>query len=80
MQNFPYFVWKSPLASNQFRVVFREVKLRTRKGYPIAYSIKSIPNKFETWEKAQAEADRLNQAVLQGKTIQWEEVEEIVTE
>ena len=80
MLNYHYFVWKPPQISNQFRVVFREVKLRTRKGYPIAFSVKSIPDMFETWEKAQAEADRLNQAILQGRALHWEETEEVETE
>lgn len=55
-----YFVWKGPSYSDPFRVVYREVKTRTRKGIPVSYILKSIPYEYESWEMAQLMADNLN--------------------
>lgn len=65
-----YFVWKGPLYSDPFRVVYREVKTRTRKGTPVSYRIRSIPYEYETWEMAQVMADELNsRSVLVGEGV-----------
>lgn len=71
MQSTEYFVWKRPIIGEPFRVVWREVHSRTHKGYPITYVIKSIPDAFETWDKAQFVANRLNLDILQGKLQDW---------
>jgi hypothetical protein len=55
-----YFVWKGPSYSDPFRVVYREVKTRTRKGIPVSYVLKSIPFEYETWDMAKVMADDLN--------------------
>ena len=73
MQSTEYFVWKRPIIGEPFRVVWREVHSRTHKGYPITYVIKSIPDVFETWDKAQFVANRLNLDILQGKQQEWPE-------
>ena len=67
MQPTEYFVWKRSIIDEPFRVVRREVHSRTHKGYPITYVIKSIPDAFETWDKAQFVANKLNLDILQGK-------------
>jgi hypothetical protein len=59
----PYFVWKSPASGEAYRVVRREVKARTSKGHPVTYMLKSVPRVFESWEKAQQVADRLNRRI-----------------
>ena len=71
MQTSEYFVWKRPVIDESFRVVRREVHSRTRKGYPISYVLKSIPVAFETWDKAQLVANKLNLELLQGKLQDW---------
>lgn len=63
----PYFVWKSPAAGEAYRVVRREVKVRTSKGHPVTYMLKSVPKVFESWEKAQQVADRLNRRIRSGE-------------
>jgi len=73
MQSSEYFVWKRPIIDESFRVVRREVHSRTHKGYPISYVLKSIPVAFETWDKAQYVANKLNLELLQGKFQDWPE-------
>ena len=73
MQSSEYFVWKRPIIDETFRVVRREVHSRTHKGYPISYILKSIPVAFETWDKAQFVANKLNLELLQGKLQDWPE-------
>ncbi len=73
MQSSEYFVWKRPIIDQSFRVVRREVHSRTHKGYPISYILKSIPVAFETWDKAQFVANKLNLELLQGKLQDWPE-------
>ena len=73
MQSAEYFVWKRPSICEPFRVVRREVHTRTRKGYPITYILKSIPVVFETWDKAQFVANKLNLDLLKGKLKDWPE-------
>lgn len=73
MQSSEYFVWKRPVIDELFRVVRREVHSRTHKGYPISYALKSIPVAFETWDKAQFVANKLNLELLQGKLQDWPE-------
>lgn len=80
MQPSEYFVWKRPVVSEPFRVVRKEVHARTHKGYPITYVLKSIPGAFESWDKAQFVANKLNLDILQGKLKEWpeEEIQDIV--
>ena len=73
MQASEYFVWKRPVIDCSFRVVRREVHSRTHKGYPISYILKSIPVAFETWDKAQYVANKLNLELVQGKLKDWPE-------
>ena len=73
MQSAEYFVWKRPVISEPFRVVRREVHTRTHKGYPITYVLKSIPVAFETWDKAQFVANKLNLDLIKGKLKDWPE-------
>ena len=73
MQSPEYFVWKRPVIDEFFRVVRREVHSRTHKGYPISYVLKSIPVAFETWDKAQYVANKLNLELMQGKLQDWPE-------
>lgn len=73
MQASEYFVWKRPVIDETFRVVRREVHSRTHKGYPISYILKSIPVAFETWDKAQYVANKLNLELVQGKLQDWPE-------
>jgi hypothetical protein len=70
-----YFVWRKPETLRPFRVVRREVRDRTHKGYPISYVLKSIPDTFENWEKAQSTADFLNQLLLSIESPDWIEEE-----
>jgi hypothetical protein len=79
MEQSEYFVWRRPELCESFRVVRREVHTRTSKGYPITYALKSIPDKFESWDKAQMVANKLNLAILQGKLEEYpdEEIQEI---
>jgi hypothetical protein len=55
-----YFVWRNPATTDRFRVVHREVKLRTHKGYPISFALKALPGEYASWENAQQVAERLN--------------------
>ena len=73
MEATEYFVWKRPIIDEPFRVVRREVHSRTHKGYPITYVLKSIPVAFESWDKAQFVANKLNLEILQGKIQDWPE-------
>ena len=75
MHNSEYFVWKRPAIKEPFRVVRKEVRARTSKGYPITYILKSIPVAFETWDKAQFVADKLNLDLGMGKLAEWPEEE-----
>ena len=70
-----YFVWKKSCPFQGFRVVRREVKARTQKGYPIAFVLKSIPLEFDSWDKAQTMADELNQDLTAEKFSDWPEIE-----
>jgi hypothetical protein len=63
----PYFVWKSPASAAVYRVVRREVKVRTSKGHPVTYLLLSVPGIFESREKAQQVADRLNRTMRTGE-------------
>jgi hypothetical protein len=40
------------------------VKDRTRKGTPSRYALKAFPESYETLEKAQSAADRINRGEL----------------
>jgi hypothetical protein len=66
-----YFVWKKPETMQPFRVVRREVRARTNKGYPISFTLKSIPETFESWDNAQSIADRLNEQLISSGTPDW---------
>jgi hypothetical protein len=70
-----YFVWKKTCPCHGFRVVRREVKARTQKGYPIAFVLKSIPLEFDSWDKAQSMADELNRDFYASEANAWPEVE-----
>lgn len=63
----PYFVWKCPSSGLAYRVVRREVKIRTSKGHPVTYLLKSVPRVYQSWEKAQQAADRLNRMIGSGE-------------
>jgi hypothetical protein len=58
-----YFVSTRNSASAPFKVVYREVKIRTCKGYPLTYEWKALPEDYATWEEAFAETEKLNAAV-----------------
>lgn len=70
-----YFVWKKSCPYQGFRVVRREVKARTQKGYPISFVLKSIPLEFDTWEKAQSLANELNQELTAEEIGDYPEIE-----
>jgi len=70
-----YFVWKKPCLCQGFRVVRREVKARTQKGYPISFVLKSIPLEFDSWDQAQSLADELNQELAVDEINDWPEIE-----
>jgi hypothetical protein len=55
-----YFVSKRKSTSEPFRIVYREVKTHTSKGYPLTYELKALPEEFQTWEEAMAATERLN--------------------
>jgi hypothetical protein len=55
-----YFVSKRTFATDPFQIVFREVKTRTHKGYPITYELKTLAGEYATWEEALAIAEKLN--------------------
>jgi hypothetical protein len=55
-----YFINRRGGASEPFTIVYREVKTRTRKGYPITYELKALPGEYDTWEEALQNAQRLN--------------------
>ena len=57
-----YFVSTRNSASEPFRVVYPVVKIRTRKGYPLIYELKDLPEEYLTWEDASAAAEKLNAA------------------
>lgn len=73
MEQSEYFVWRRPALCEPFRVVRREVHTRTSKGYPITYALKSILDEFETYDKAQLVANKLNLEILQGKLEEYPE-------
>ncbi len=64
-----YFISKRTFASDPYHIVFREVKTRTRKGYPITYELKTLPEEFKTWEEALAVAEELNAECYPGVEI-----------
>jgi len=70
-----YFVWKKSCPFQGFRVVRREVKARTHKGYPISFVLKSIPLEFDSWDKAQSLADELNHELAPEEICNWLEIE-----
>ena len=70
-----YFVWKKSCPCQGFRVVRREVKARTQKGYPISFVLKSIPLEFDSWDKAQSLADELNQELTAEEIGNYPEIE-----
>ena len=70
-----YFVWKKSCPCQGFRVVRREVKARTQKGYPISFVLKSIPLEFDSWDKAQSLADELNQELTAEEIGEYPEIE-----
>ena len=76
MQYLEYFVWKRPSCPASFRVVHREVKSRTQKGYPISFALMAIPGEYDEWEAAQHMADQLNQGFSPDKTEEWLEDEQ----
>lgn len=55
-----YFVSKRNCASEPFKVVYREVKSHTSKGYPLSYELKALPEEYATWEEALAAIEMLN--------------------
>jgi hypothetical protein len=55
-----YFVSKRNSSTEPFRVVYREVKTRTHKGYPLTYELCSLPEAYATWEEAVAAIEKLN--------------------
>lgn len=59
-QHHYYFVWRNPSSADPYRVVFREVINRTKKGIPISYRLKAAPEEYDTWGLANAMADALN--------------------
>jgi hypothetical protein len=58
-----YFVSTRNSASSPFKIVYREVKIRTSKGYPLTYEWKALPEEYATWEEAFVETEKLNAAV-----------------
>lgn len=66
-----YFVWRDPQPHAPFRVVYRQVKTRTRKGTPITYEWRSSPDAYETWETAKYAADKLNEAGTGISAAEW---------
>jgi hypothetical protein len=70
-----YIVWKRSCPCQGFRVVRWEVKARTQKGYPISFTLKSIPLEFDSWDQAQSMADVLNQGLSTENVGEWPEVE-----
>lgn len=74
-QGLEYFVWRKSKTKQLFRVVRREVRARTNKGYPISFILKSIPQAFDSWEIAQYAADQLNQQLLSSGAPDWIEEE-----
>jgi hypothetical protein len=58
-----YFVSTRNSASDPFKIVYREVKIRTSKGYPLIYEWKALPEDYVTWEEAFAETEKLNAVV-----------------
>jgi|GEM_PF-1933972 len=77
-QGLEYFVWRKSEAKQPFRVVRREVRARTNKGYPISFTLKSIPQVFDSWEIAQYTAELLNRRLLSSGAPDW--LEEELTE
>jgi hypothetical protein len=58
-----YFVSTRNSASDPFKIVYREVKIRTSKGYPLIYEWKALSEDYATWEEAFAETEKLNAEV-----------------
>ena len=61
-----YFVSTRNSASDPFKIVYREVKIRTSKGYPLTYEWKALPEEYATWEEALAATEKLNAVVHSG--------------
>lgn len=55
-----YFINKRSLSTQPYQIVFREVKTRTSKGYPISYELIPLPEKYHTWEEALEATRKLN--------------------
>lgn len=54
-----YFISRRSAPSEPFRLVYREVKTRTRKGYPLTFEITPLEGEYATWEEAQAALEAL---------------------
>lgn len=56
-----YFVNKrSRSTSEEYQIVYRQVKTRTHKGYPVSYELVSLPENYKTWEEAMQASKKLN--------------------
>jgi hypothetical protein len=55
-----YYVAKRNNADEPFKIVYREVKTRTRKGYPLTYELRSLPGEYLTLEEALEATEKLN--------------------
>lgn len=62
-----YFISKRYSAGEPYRIVYREVKTHTSKGYPLTYEIKSLPEEYATWEEALAATEQMNANQAAGK-------------
>jgi hypothetical protein len=49
-----FYISRRRFTSDPFKVVYREVKTRTRKGYPLTYELKALAGDYQTWEEAQS--------------------------
>ena len=55
-----YFVGRRQFSSDPFRIVYKEVKTRTRKGNPLTFELKSLEAEYQTWEEAWKAVAELN--------------------
>jgi hypothetical protein len=55
-----YFINRRSVAAEPYSIVYREVRTRTTKGYPVTYELKSVPGEFDTWEDALLNLQRLD--------------------
>lgn len=55
-----YYVNRRSVATEPYTIVYREVRTRTSKGYPITYELKSLPGEYNTWEDALLILQRLD--------------------